>query len=337
MKYDIESILEKYEDDYNPSAMVQGPRNMYNQGQLVQPSSDGSRPGYKGNEITYKGKWEADRYNTVKDINSLKLNKEKVNLKASDFKTGEMRYPDNKGQKYVQQYLDSVQKGYLNNDMSNVTRFKTFIKNKYPKTFAKVIADVNMSGYRGMMDIGVDYKRKLANEIITSSNNQLKYINQFDIIKKLVPANRAAQVKDVGINSLGNLLDEDTLNSFRKLDKMEDKLSKSLTYIVDNDVKILDPSKIKIKGSAAAGYQTQSPIKKMNSVKIKKKGDKIFIKFSSKSFLQNQVRSMVGCLEKVASKKWNLIKFKKVFKSGKRSLCASPAPACGLYLMNVSY
>ena len=28
MKYDIESILEKYEDDYTPSAMVQGPRNM---------------------------------------------------------------------------------------------------------------------------------------------------------------------------------------------------------------------------------------------------------------------------------------------------------------------
>ena len=87
----------------------------------------------------------------------------------------------------------------------------------------------------------------------------------------------------------------------------------------------------------ASSCSAKSPIKKMNSVKIKKKGDKIFIKFSSKSFLQNQVRSMVGCLEKVASKKWNLIKFKKVFKSGKRSLCASPAPACGLYLMNVSY
>jgi tRNA pseudouridine38-40 synthase len=41
--------------------------------------------------------------------------------------------------------------------------------------------------------------------------------------------------------------------------------------------------------------------------------------------------------EKVASEKWNLVKFKKVFKSGKRSLCAPPAPACGLYLMNVSY
>jgi hypothetical protein len=232
-------------------------------GMLVQPSADGSRPGYAKDDVTYTRKWAEDRYNTVKDINSLKLKKEKINLKASDFRTGETLYPDDKGQKYVQQYLDSVQKGYLNNDMSNVTRFKTFIKNKYPKTFAKVIADVNSSGYRGMMDIGVDYKRKLANEIITSSNNQLKYINQFDIIKKLVPANRAAQVKDVGINSLGNLLDEDTLNAFRKLDKMEDKLSKSLTYIVDNNVEILDPSKIKIKGSAAADYQTQSPIKKM--------------------------------------------------------------------------
>ena len=87
----------------------------------------------------------------------------------------------------------------------------------------------------------------------------------------------------------------------------------------------------------AASCSAKSPIKKMNSVKIKKKGDKIFIKFNSKSFLQNQVRSMVGCLEKVACEKWNLVKFKKVFKSGKRSLCAPPAPACGLYLMNVSY
>ena len=87
----------------------------------------------------------------------------------------------------------------------------------------------------------------------------------------------------------------------------------------------------------AASCSAKSPIKTMNSVKIKKKGDKILIRFSSKSFLQNQVRSMVGCLEKIASKKWNLLKFKKVFKSGKRNLCAPPAPACGLYLMDISY
>jgi len=50
MEYDIESILEKYEDDYNPGPMPmnQEPRNMYAQGQLVQPNADGSRPGYSG-------------------------------------------------------------------------------------------------------------------------------------------------------------------------------------------------------------------------------------------------------------------------------------------------
>ena len=54
MEYDIESILEKYEDDYNPGPrpMNQGPRNMYAQGQLVQPNADGSRPGYNGDRKT---------------------------------------------------------------------------------------------------------------------------------------------------------------------------------------------------------------------------------------------------------------------------------------------
>ena len=53
MEYDIESILEMYEDDYNPGPrpMNQGPRNMYNQGQLVQPNADGSRPGYAGDDF----------------------------------------------------------------------------------------------------------------------------------------------------------------------------------------------------------------------------------------------------------------------------------------------
>jgi len=48
---DIEEILYTFEDDYNPSSMVPGPRNMYNQGQLVQPNVDGSRPGYSGDAV----------------------------------------------------------------------------------------------------------------------------------------------------------------------------------------------------------------------------------------------------------------------------------------------
>jgi len=50
MEYDIEKILYTFEDDYNPSSMVPGPRNMYASGQLVQNTVDGSRPGYSGSD-----------------------------------------------------------------------------------------------------------------------------------------------------------------------------------------------------------------------------------------------------------------------------------------------
>jgi tRNA pseudouridine38-40 synthase len=87
----------------------------------------------------------------------------------------------------------------------------------------------------------------------------------------------------------------------------------------------------------AASCSAKSPIKKMNSIKIKKQGELILITFKSKSFLQNQVRSIVGCLEYLSSKKWTLKYFKKVLNSKKRSKCAPPAPACGLYLKDIKY
>ena len=87
----------------------------------------------------------------------------------------------------------------------------------------------------------------------------------------------------------------------------------------------------------AASCSAKSPIKKMSSITVKKKGDEIIIIFKSRSFLQNQVRSMVGCLTYFASNKWDFKYFTKVFKIKKRSFCAPPAPACGLYLKNVRY
>jgi tRNA pseudouridine38-40 synthase len=87
----------------------------------------------------------------------------------------------------------------------------------------------------------------------------------------------------------------------------------------------------------SASCSAKSPIKKMNSIKIKKQGDKIFIRFNSRSFLQNQVRSMVGCLKYISTGKWSLNEFKQAFKSKKRINCAPPAPACGLYLFNIKY
>ena len=87
----------------------------------------------------------------------------------------------------------------------------------------------------------------------------------------------------------------------------------------------------------ASNCYSTTPIRTLKKIKVKKINEKIIFEFRSKSFLRNQVRSMVGCLKYLGEKKWQLKKFEKIFRLKKRSLCAPPAPAQGLYLGNVIY
>ena len=87
----------------------------------------------------------------------------------------------------------------------------------------------------------------------------------------------------------------------------------------------------------ATSCGAKSPIRTMEKILIKKNKDKITLQFTSRSFLQQQVRSMVGCIKYLGEGKWNLNDFKYSFKSKNRSKCAPPAPACGLYLKKISY
>ena len=87
----------------------------------------------------------------------------------------------------------------------------------------------------------------------------------------------------------------------------------------------------------ASSCQAKSAIRTLDSATFKKLGEIIEITFSSKSFLQQQVRSMVGAIKYVGEKKWTLEQFKNNFKSKRRVNCAPPAPACGLYLKKVKY
>jgi len=252
----IQDLSSLYDDD-GPSAMVPESRPMFNDGgMLVKPSNDGSRPGYA----------KVKRTSTTKDINKLDVNKKKIKLNGDAFITGEVRsyVPKNVAKKYVDDYLSFVDKNYLKNDMSMVEPFQAYIKNKYPKKYAKIISDVNQSGYRGLKNISTTYKKALANELITSANNQLKFVNQMDILKKLVSPSRAAAYERSGGLSARppEWADENTLKNFKNLDKMEDKLSKSLTYIVENNLKIINPKKLKIPGSGASKVGA-SPIRKM--------------------------------------------------------------------------
>ncbi len=87
----------------------------------------------------------------------------------------------------------------------------------------------------------------------------------------------------------------------------------------------------------SSSCHAKSPIKTIKSIKIKSSKNKIEFQFSSQSFLQHQVRSMVGCLKYLGETKWDLKTFEKRFKSKKRTLCAPPAPPSGLFLFRVLY
>lgn len=122
-------------------------------------------------------------------------------------------------------------------------------------------------------------------------------------------------------------------------------LDKNRTWLIKKkiDLNLLKKGAKILKGNhdfstfRASSCTAKSPNKKMNNVKVFRKGKSITIQFKSQSFLQNQVRSMVGCLKYLSCSDWDLKKFKKIFKSKNRKLCAPPAPACGLYLAKIEY
>ena len=109
------------------------------------------------------------------------------------------------------------------------------------------------------------------------------------------------------------------------------------------DIKIIKKGAKKLVGTndystfRSSSCHAKSPIKTIKSIKIKSSKNRIEIEFKSQSFLQQQVRSMVGCLKYLGEKKWDLKMFEKVFKSKKRILCAPPAPPEGLFLVRVIY
>ena len=87
----------------------------------------------------------------------------------------------------------------------------------------------------------------------------------------------------------------------------------------------------------ASSCRAKSPVKTMKLVKITSSKKKIKIEFRSQSFLQKQVRSMVGSLKYLGEKKWSLKKFESIMMSKNRNLCAPPAPPEGLYLTRIIY
>jgi tRNA pseudouridine38-40 synthase len=83
--------------------------------------------------------------------------------------------------------------------------------------------------------------------------------------------------------------------------------------------------------------QAKSPEKTLDRLDVSRDGDEIHIAAMARSFLHNQVRSMVGSLVPVGDGKWSADDLAGALAARDRSACGPVAPPDGLYLVKVDY
>jgi tRNA pseudouridine38-40 synthase len=87
----------------------------------------------------------------------------------------------------------------------------------------------------------------------------------------------------------------------------------------------------------SSSCQALSPIKTLEVLKVSRFGEEIEVEAVARSFLHNQVRSMVGTLKLVGEGKWTVQDVQKALAAKNRSACGVVASPEGLYLVNVGY
>jgi len=87
----------------------------------------------------------------------------------------------------------------------------------------------------------------------------------------------------------------------------------------------------------AANCQAKSPIKTLETLQARREGDEVLVSTSARSFLHNQVRSMVGSLVEVGLGRWRRADLAAARDAQARERCGPTAPACGLYFVRVDY
>ena len=83
--------------------------------------------------------------------------------------------------------------------------------------------------------------------------------------------------------------------------------------------------------------QAKSPVKTLDRLDVSRHGDEVRIGASARSFLQHQVRSMVGSLVHVGEGKWSADDLAAALAARDRTACGQVAPPQGLYLVRVDY
>ena len=87
----------------------------------------------------------------------------------------------------------------------------------------------------------------------------------------------------------------------------------------------------------AVECQAKSPVKTLDALEVARDGEEVRITASARSFLQHQVRSMVGSLVHVGEGKWSIEDLAAALAARDRATCGQVAPPHGLYLVRVEY
>lgn len=85
------------------------------------------------------------------------------------------------------------------------------------------------------------------------------------------------------------------------------------------------------------GYERESTVRTMRRASVVRDGAAIVFHFTADGFLYRMVRNLVGALARVGLGKMSVADFQHVLHACSRSEAPATAPACGLYLMQVTY
>jgi tRNA pseudouridine38-40 synthase len=83
--------------------------------------------------------------------------------------------------------------------------------------------------------------------------------------------------------------------------------------------------------------QAKSPVKTLDLAEVSRRGEEVWLRFASRSFLHRQVRSMTGTLAEVGVGRWTAQDVKAALEARDRRACGPIAPASGLSLTGVAY
>jgi tRNA pseudouridine38-40 synthase len=87
----------------------------------------------------------------------------------------------------------------------------------------------------------------------------------------------------------------------------------------------------------SAHCQSESPVKTLDRLTVRRLGEEIEIEAAARSFLHHQVRSMVGCLQLVGRGKWSDEDLKAALEAKDRAALGLNAPPDGLYFVEAVY